>query len=277
MLRLLRSETYRLVRRWMPWVLLAMAVVFAFVLYELIWVTSNAQLTLLRSGTAPVTPKRALAGSADPIARRGDPGPPARAPERARRRLRHRARIDPDDRVLREPRRHRVGLGHVADAAGVGREPHGVPGFEVHHPDRLRARLHGRRCGGSDRRQLPRVDAGRTGYDWPRPRARGLGSRGAGSTASSVHGAVGAHRAVVPLRRRGASPPGSSSTSRRASRRACSSRSTRTSSRSLTSGSRGTSSRSRGWASACRPTASHCRHRRSQIRRRRRSCSLSGR
>jgi ABC-2 type transport system permease protein len=56
MLRLLRSETYRLVRRWMPWVLLAMAVVFAFVLYELIWVTSNAQLSLLRSGTAPVTP-----------------------------------------------------------------------------------------------------------------------------------------------------------------------------------------------------------------------------
>jgi ABC-2 type transport system permease protein len=56
MLRLLRSEVYRLVRRWMPWVLIAMVVLFAFVLYELIWVTSNAQLTLLRSGNAPVTP-----------------------------------------------------------------------------------------------------------------------------------------------------------------------------------------------------------------------------
>lgn len=56
MLRLLRSESYRLVRRWMPWILLGMVVLFAFVLYELIWVTSNAQLTLLRSGTAPVTP-----------------------------------------------------------------------------------------------------------------------------------------------------------------------------------------------------------------------------
>ena len=56
MLRLLRSETYRLVRRWMPWVLLAMVIVFAFVLYELIWITSNAQLSLLHSGSAPVTP-----------------------------------------------------------------------------------------------------------------------------------------------------------------------------------------------------------------------------
>lgn len=56
MLRLLRSETYRLVRRWMPWVLLALVILLAFVLYELIWVTSNAQLTLLRGGTAPVTP-----------------------------------------------------------------------------------------------------------------------------------------------------------------------------------------------------------------------------
>lgn len=56
MLRLLRSEIYRLVRRWMPWVLLLMVVVMSFVLYELIWVTSNAQLQLLRSGSAPVTP-----------------------------------------------------------------------------------------------------------------------------------------------------------------------------------------------------------------------------
>src|SRR4051812_35359905 len=55
-MRLLRSETYRLVRRWMPWVLLIFVVLLAFLAYELIWVTSNAQLTLLRNGTAPVTP-----------------------------------------------------------------------------------------------------------------------------------------------------------------------------------------------------------------------------
>ena len=56
MLRLLRSELFRLVRRWMPWVLLGMVVLLSFVLYELIWVTSNAQLALLRAGTAPATP-----------------------------------------------------------------------------------------------------------------------------------------------------------------------------------------------------------------------------
>jgi ABC-type transport system involved in multi-copper enzyme maturation permease subunit len=56
MFRLLRSEVYRLVRRWMPWVLLFLIVLLAFVAYELIYVTSNAQLALLRSGNAPVTP-----------------------------------------------------------------------------------------------------------------------------------------------------------------------------------------------------------------------------
>lgn len=56
MLRLLRSETYRLVRRWMPWVLLGIVVLLSFVAYELIWVSSNAQLTLLRSGNAPANP-----------------------------------------------------------------------------------------------------------------------------------------------------------------------------------------------------------------------------
>ena len=54
--RLLRSEVYRLVRRWMPWVLLGIMVVLAFVGYELIWVSSNAQLTLYRSGNVPQTP-----------------------------------------------------------------------------------------------------------------------------------------------------------------------------------------------------------------------------
>ena len=56
MLRLLRSEVYRLVRRWMPWILLFLIVLLAFVAYELIWFTTNAQLALLRSGTAPSTP-----------------------------------------------------------------------------------------------------------------------------------------------------------------------------------------------------------------------------
>ena len=56
MLRLLRSEVFRLVRRWMPWVLLFLIVLLAFVAYELIYYTSNAQLALLRSGNAPVTP-----------------------------------------------------------------------------------------------------------------------------------------------------------------------------------------------------------------------------
>src|SRR5262245_8708813 len=54
--RLLRSEVYRLVRRWMPWVLLGIMVLLAFVAYELIWVSSNAQLALLRSGNVPTTP-----------------------------------------------------------------------------------------------------------------------------------------------------------------------------------------------------------------------------
>jgi ABC-2 type transport system permease protein len=56
MLRLLRSESYRLVRRWMPWILIGMGVLLSFLLYELIYVTSNAQLQLLRSGGAPTTP-----------------------------------------------------------------------------------------------------------------------------------------------------------------------------------------------------------------------------
>jgi hypothetical protein len=53
---LLRSETYRLIRRWMPWILLVIVVLIAFLAYELIWVTSNAQLALLRSGSVPATP-----------------------------------------------------------------------------------------------------------------------------------------------------------------------------------------------------------------------------
>ncbi|HET7700642.1 MAG TPA: ABC transporter permease subunit [Candidatus Limnocylindria bacterium] len=56
MLRLLRSEVYRLVRRWMPWVLLGITVLLAFLLYELVWLTTNAQLEALRSGSAPANP-----------------------------------------------------------------------------------------------------------------------------------------------------------------------------------------------------------------------------
>ena len=56
MLRLLRSEIFRLRKRWMPWILLGMIVLLAFVAYELIWVSSNIQLQLLRSGNAPASP-----------------------------------------------------------------------------------------------------------------------------------------------------------------------------------------------------------------------------
>lgn len=54
--RLLRSEVYRLIRRWMPWVLLGITVLLSFVLYELVWLTTNAQLEVLRSGAAPTNP-----------------------------------------------------------------------------------------------------------------------------------------------------------------------------------------------------------------------------
>ncbi len=54
MLRLLRSELYRLVRRWMPWIMLGLIVVIAFVFYFLIWVSVNAQLQAVKNGTLPV-------------------------------------------------------------------------------------------------------------------------------------------------------------------------------------------------------------------------------
>jgi len=52
-LRLLRSEIYRLVRRWMPWIMLALIVIIAFVFYFLIWASINAQLQAVKSGTIP--------------------------------------------------------------------------------------------------------------------------------------------------------------------------------------------------------------------------------
>lgn len=53
MLRLLRSELFRLRRRWMPWVLLLVIVVVAFIFYTLIYVSVNAQLEAIRAGTIP--------------------------------------------------------------------------------------------------------------------------------------------------------------------------------------------------------------------------------
>ena len=56
MLLLLRSELYRLVRRWMPWIMLALIVITAFVFYFLIYVSVNAQLQAVKNGTIPAPP-----------------------------------------------------------------------------------------------------------------------------------------------------------------------------------------------------------------------------
>jgi ABC-2 type transport system permease protein len=55
-LPLLRSELYRLARRWMPWIMLGLIVVIAFVFYFLIWVSVNAQIQAVKSGTIPAPP-----------------------------------------------------------------------------------------------------------------------------------------------------------------------------------------------------------------------------
>jgi ABC-2 type transport system permease protein len=55
-LRLLRSEVYRLVRRWMPWIMLVLIVVAAFAVYFLIWASVSAQLQAVRSGAIPAPP-----------------------------------------------------------------------------------------------------------------------------------------------------------------------------------------------------------------------------
>ena len=57
MLRLLSSEIYRLVRRWMPWIMLGLIVVTAFLFYFLIWASINAQLQAVKSGTIPAPPE----------------------------------------------------------------------------------------------------------------------------------------------------------------------------------------------------------------------------
>jgi len=54
MLRLLRSEIFRLRRRWMPWVLLFFVVALTAGLYFLIYASVEAQLSALRSGQTPL-------------------------------------------------------------------------------------------------------------------------------------------------------------------------------------------------------------------------------
>ena len=56
MLRLLRSELYRLRRRWMSWIMLALIVMTAFFFYFLIWVSINAQLQAVKTGTIQAPP-----------------------------------------------------------------------------------------------------------------------------------------------------------------------------------------------------------------------------
>jgi len=50
--RLLRSEIFRMRRRWMPWIMLGLVVVAAFAVYFLIWGSTQAQIELLKSGQA---------------------------------------------------------------------------------------------------------------------------------------------------------------------------------------------------------------------------------
>jgi ABC-2 type transport system permease protein len=56
MLRLLRSEIYRLRRRWMPWVLLLLIVLAGVGIYLLVFVAAQAQLQAVRSGAIPSQP-----------------------------------------------------------------------------------------------------------------------------------------------------------------------------------------------------------------------------
>ena len=53
MLGLLRSELYRLVRRWMPWVLVLMIAGFALVFYVIVYGSVQAQLQAVKDGTIP--------------------------------------------------------------------------------------------------------------------------------------------------------------------------------------------------------------------------------
>lgn len=61
MFRLLRSEIYRLRRRWMPWVLLACMVLAGVGLYLLVYSAAQASLQAERSGAVPTQPGTAEA------------------------------------------------------------------------------------------------------------------------------------------------------------------------------------------------------------------------
>jgi ABC-2 type transport system permease protein len=56
MLRLLRSEIYRLRRRWMPWVLLLLIVLVGVGFYVLVYASVQAQVQAVRSGAIPTQP-----------------------------------------------------------------------------------------------------------------------------------------------------------------------------------------------------------------------------
>jgi ABC-2 type transport system permease protein len=59
--RLLRSEIYRLRRRWMPWVLLAFIIAIGVGFYVLIYVSAQAQIQAERTGAIPSQPGQAEA------------------------------------------------------------------------------------------------------------------------------------------------------------------------------------------------------------------------
>jgi ABC-2 type transport system permease protein len=52
-MRLLRSELYRLARRWMPWIMLGLIAFVPFFFYFVIWASVNAQLQAVQNGTLP--------------------------------------------------------------------------------------------------------------------------------------------------------------------------------------------------------------------------------
>lgn len=53
MLRQLRSDLFRMRRRWMPLIMLGLIVIAPFVIYFLIWASVNAQLQAIKAGTIP--------------------------------------------------------------------------------------------------------------------------------------------------------------------------------------------------------------------------------
>lgn len=60
MLRLLRSELYRLQRRWMPWIMLGVVILAAFGIYFLIWASTQAQIQAIRTGQIQLQPGQTI-------------------------------------------------------------------------------------------------------------------------------------------------------------------------------------------------------------------------